>query len=117
MDCVLMSMNAMDDLGGGHGRRLLERYGDDGRLGFIAMKVFGSDGAPLLKETGLDAATALRFVWSSPVATAVVGTHSMKDLEENIHAARNFTPMSDEERIRLEKRIEKPTSRLWQISA
>ena len=61
------------------------------------MKVFGSDGAPLLRYPGVDAEKALRYVWSKPIASAVIGTHSLAELEENIRIAREFTPMEGEE--------------------
>lgn len=103
-DAVLFSFNVTDCLTGGHGGAFIRRYADTG-IGLIAMKVFGSDGAPLLHHHNMNAETALRYVWSHDIATAAVGIHSLEELEENIRMARRFVPMSDEERAWVEARI------------
>lgn len=61
-------------------------------LGILAMKIFGQD-----KLTGkAPAEDLLRYVWSLPVATAVVGMPKLELLEENARLARSFNPMPRE---------------------
>ncbi|MFM1653868.1 aldo/keto reductase [Brevibacillus sp. B_LB10_24] len=42
---------------------------------------------------------ALRYTWSLPVATAILGVSSMDELEADIAAAERFVPMNDIERV------------------
>ncbi|NGQ95996.1 aldo/keto reductase [Brevibacillus sp. SYP-B805] len=42
---------------------------------------------------------ALRYTWSLPVSTAILGISKMSELEADVKAAASFTPMNDVERL------------------
>ena len=70
------------------------------KMGVIAMKVLGGEGAPLV-GTGpgkADAARLLRFAWDSPIHTAVLGTGSLEQLGRNLPTARDYQPLTEEQR-------------------
>ena len=114
LDAVLFSINITDARSGGHGKKLIERY-KDFDIGMVAMKIFGSDGAPLLKQPGIDAELATRFVLSQPVSSAVVGIHTMEELEENLRIVKQFKPLTKEEILDTEKELAaKP---VWTLKA
>lgn len=71
-------------------------------MGVIAMKTLG--GGRLYEEGIVTPDEALRFAWTLPVSTVCSGIESMKELEENIESARNFTPMTESEIEELLKR-------------
>ena len=48
---------------------------------------------------------SLRYAFSLPVSTVIVGMESMAQLEQNLAIAEAFTPMSDEERLAFFKEI------------
>ncbi len=114
MDTVLMSFNIADQFAGGHGRRVLENHPD---IGKIAMKVLASDGAPVVHQEGISGKTALRYVLSHPFATAIIGTHSLEELAENIETVRDFHPYGEEELREIEKRVQGKSERLWTLRA
>ena len=113
-DSLLMSFNVADRSSGGHGGRVLD---DHPSIGKIAMKVFASDGAPLIHRQGISAETGLRYVWSHGFATAIIGTHTLEELEENVRIARDFEPYSEAERREIEQRIASQPGRLWALQA
>ena len=45
----------------------------------------------------------LTYVLSLPIATLVSGIDSMKVLDQNLKIAREFKPLSDDERMRIEQ--------------
>lgn len=98
-DCALITLNparaVMDDAE--HLDRFF-RIAQEKKVGVIAMKVFAR--GALVKQ-GYDAQQLLRYVWSYPVATAVVGITEIAHLEENVRIARAFTPLSEEEKAKL----------------
>ena len=59
----------------------------------IAMKVLGFGSLTHEVER------ALRYAFSLPVSTVIVGMHSMAQLEQNLAIAESFTPMTGEERL------------------
>lgn len=69
-------------------------------MGIIAMKVLGGEKLSIVGSGPgkTDAATLLRFAWSCPIHTAVVGMSSLEELRANVAAARNFKPLTDQER-------------------
>ena len=81
------------------------------------MKVFGSDRAPVLQNPGIDATLALRYVWSKPIASAVIGTHRQEELEENLRLAGEFEPMSPEGMAAAEKRVAGTAKALWTLKS
>ncbi len=48
---------------------------------------------------------SLRYAFSQPVSTVIVGMESMAQLEQNLAIAESFTPMTDEERLAFFKEI------------
>ncbi len=59
----------------------------------IGMKVMGLGKlAPWTEQ-------ALRYTWSLPVSTAILGVSKMDELEADLQAARRFQPMDDVERL------------------
>jgi uncharacterized protein len=94
-DCVLITLNParaiMDDTD------QLDRFfrlAGEKNTAVIAMKVFGGGG---LMSRGFTARQLLSYVWSYPVATAIVGISILPHLEENIRIARSFEQLSEEE--------------------
>jgi aryl-alcohol dehydrogenase-like predicted oxidoreductase len=67
----------------------------------LAMKVTGR--RSLLGKT--EATKLLRYAWSAPIATAVVGMTGIKILEANFQLALQFEPMSEPERVKLRQRM------------
>ena len=114
MDTLLMGFNIADRYSGGHGLQVLE---DHPSIGKIAMKVFGSDKAPIVHSEGVDARTALSYVWNHGFATAIIGTHSLVELEENIRIARQFKASDEEELRRMEKLVKGESANLWTLKA
>ena len=114
MDTVLMSFNVADQSAGGHGKRVLENHPD---IGKIAMKVLASDGAPIVHQEGISAKIALRYALSHSFATAIIGTHSLEELEENVETVRDFQPYSEEELREIETRILGKSGQLWALRA
>ncbi len=114
MDTLLVNFNPADEARGGHGRQILK---DHPSIGKIAMKVFGSDGAPIIHREKLSAETALRYVLSHNFATVIIGTHTLAELEENVSIVRSFRPYSDAELREIEKQIHGARGGLWTLNA
>ncbi len=66
-------------------------------IGCIGMKSLGGNGK-IVSGLGLTAQQARRFSLSLPISTLVCGIESMENLEQDVAIARNFTPMSNEEK-------------------
>lgn len=80
----------------------------------IGMKVLGLGKlAPWYEQ-------ALRYTWSLPIATAIIGMESMEQLERNLAAARRFQPLTEIERAQLLKEtasLVDPGVMKWKASA
>jgi uncharacterized protein len=48
---------------------------------------------------------ALRYTWSLPIATAIIGMETMDQLERNLSVARRFQPLTEVERAELLKKL------------
>jgi hypothetical protein len=88
-------------------------------MGIIAMKVMGGGGGALVSgnpekningnwywdETPhqAEAATLIRYVLGLPLTCANIGMKSLKELEINVAAVRDFKPFTNEEQVQLEK--------------
>jgi aryl-alcohol dehydrogenase-like predicted oxidoreductase len=48
---------------------------------------------------------ALRYAFSLPISTAIVGMESMEQLESNLAVAEGYEPLSDEERLQLFREV------------
>ncbi|NIM47770.1 MAG: aldo/keto reductase [Gemmatimonadales bacterium] len=73
-------------------------------IGVIAMKT--SAQAALLRERICTIDECLRYVWSLPIAVAVVGMERPQEVRHNARQAREFTPMSAAELDALRQRIQ-----------
>jgi predicted aldo/keto reductase-like oxidoreductase len=62
-------------------------------MGTIAMKVLG------LGSLTHEVERSLRYAFSLPVSTVIVGMESMAQLEQNLAIAESYKPMSDVERL------------------
>lgn len=82
------------------------------RLGIICMKVAAQD--KLLGEGAGRAAMAwlIRYAWSLPVSTAVVGMPKPEFIRENLAAARAFTPLSPQEIEQLRRQVAPSQARI-----
>ena len=82
-------------------------------IAVMALKVTGR-GSLFAKA---DPPTLLRYAWSAPIATAVVGMTGIKILEANFRLALQFEPMSEPERVKLRQRMVSMRSHLPYLAA
>jgi uncharacterized protein len=95
-DAVLMPLNLFDAHYASFEREILPLCLEQG-IAPLAMKSFAGghvfrSGAPVSPQE------ALRYAMSLPVATVVSGMDSLEVLEQNLAVARDFSPLSDDER-------------------
>ena len=107
-DAMQMPLNPIDHHQQSFEREVLPELVRRG-IGVIAMKT-SADGR-LLRERICTIAECLRYVWSLPVAVAVVGMEQAALVSENARLARQFRPMTGEEMDALRARI-RPRARL-----
>ena len=94
-DTVQLPLNALDAHYASFEREVLPILLEQ-NIGVIGMKSFASKH---ILETGLvTPREALSYAMSLPVATVVSGMDSMQVLEQNVAVARDFQPLSDDER-------------------
>jgi aryl-alcohol dehydrogenase-like predicted oxidoreductase len=109
-DTVLLPVNAAEP----HDRSFLDEtlpIAVSEGLGIIGMKVLrgfvaegrrrGPDLAPELLARGISVPSLLRFAWSYPISTAIVGCETLAELEANVATARVANPMGESERAAL----------------
>ncbi|MBI4559545.1 MAG: aldo/keto reductase [Candidatus Hydrogenedentes bacterium] len=78
-------------------------------MGVIAMKV--SARGRFFKECGVQRMDdLLTYALSQDVDVAIVGVENVAQLEDNVRIAKNFTPMSPEDQLRLETEMKPHTS-------
>jgi hypothetical protein len=70
-------------------------------MGITAMKVFGQDKL----QGAAPAGTLVRYAMSLPVAAAVVGMPSLKYIDDNVHTAKSFVPMPQDEMRNLSRAL------------
>jgi predicted aldo/keto reductase-like oxidoreductase len=70
-------------------------------IGPIGMKSLGGNGK-IVTDAHVPVADALRYVLSLPIASLVSGMDSEKVLEQNLKIVREFKPLTDEEKRRIE---------------
>lgn len=73
------------------------------QIGVLAMKSLGGTGT-IVTKAGIPVEDALRYVLSLPISTLVTGIDSEKVLDQNLKIAREFQPMSTEERQAVEQK-------------
>jgi aryl-alcohol dehydrogenase-like predicted oxidoreductase len=103
LDCVQMALNASRN---GRFEELALPAANAKNLGVIAMKVTGQEFL-LGKGAGkADMDSLLRYSMSLPVSSAVVGMPHPEMLAHNVETARNFSPLSDQEKERLRQQLQ-----------
>lgn len=107
-DAMQMPLNPMDFHQQSFEQEVLPELVRRG-IGVIAMKT-SADGR-LIREGICTAAECLRYVWSLPVAVAVVGMERPQLVRENARLARAFQPMTAADVAALRERIQ-PRARL-----
>ena len=95
-DTMQMPVNALDDHYDSFGRRVIP-VARKHNIAILGMKSL-SNGA-ILKTNTISAVEALHYAMSVPVTMTVVGCESMANLEEKISVARDFKPLSSQEKI------------------
>ncbi len=94
-DCILMALNAADIHYLPFQDDLLDTAVEK-NMGIIAMKVPAR--GRIFKEGGITTMEqALRYVYTFPISTAIVGISTLAELEENIAITRSFEPFDDAE--------------------
>jgi aryl-alcohol dehydrogenase-like predicted oxidoreductase len=82
-------------------------------MGILSMKVMGQG---MLVGTGTGRASPaelLQFNLSQPVASVIIGCEQLAPLEQNVQAALNFTPISDDAKQKLQEKIA-PSRSAWE---
>src|SRR5258708_5212171 len=72
------------------------------KIGVLGMKSLGGAGK-IVADAGIAVDDALRYVLSLPISSLVSGIDSMKVLEQNLKIAREFKPITPDERFRIER--------------
>jgi predicted aldo/keto reductase-like oxidoreductase len=73
------------------------------QIGVLGMKSLGGAGK-IVSDAGIAIEDALRYVLSLPIASLVSGIDSIEVLEQNLKIAREFKPISAEDRYRIERK-------------
>jgi predicted aldo/keto reductase-like oxidoreductase len=101
---VLMPLSVTD---GGNSQKSFERETLPAALkrgmGVIAMKTLGA--GQILQNKAASVEECLRYTWSLPVSTAIVGIDTIPHLEANVALARSAKPMNAGEMHRLRERV------------
>ena len=91
-DSALMALSALDHFMLSFAEEFLP-VADAKGVATIAMKVLG------LGSLTHEVERSLRYAFSLPVSTVIVGMETMAQLEQNLAIAESFTPMTDQERL------------------
>jgi predicted aldo/keto reductase-like oxidoreductase len=95
-DTVQMPVNALDHHYDSFGQKVIPLAQKHG-IAVLGMKPL-SNGA-ILKTKTMTAAEALHYAMSVPVTMTITGCESMANLDQALSVARNFKPMSDQQKI------------------
>lgn len=82
-------------------------------MGILSMKVMGQGMIVGSGPGRASPAELLQFNLSQPVASVVIGCEQVARLEENAHAAMNFTPMNESGKQKLKEKVA-PSRSAWQ---
>ncbi|MFC0214748.1 aldo/keto reductase [Paenibacillus chartarius] len=97
-DSALVALSAADHFIYSFAHEFVPKANEQG-VAIIGMKVIGLGRLAKWYEQ------ALRYTWSLPISTAIIGMESMEQLENNLRVAKSFTPMSEPERLEFLKEI------------
>jgi predicted aldo/keto reductase-like oxidoreductase len=101
---VLMPLNVMDVHYHSFQKQVLPELNKRG-IAPLGMKSLGGNGS-IVAKAGVPVAEAIRYVLSLPIASLVSGIDSEKVLDQNLKIVREFQPMSEEERRRVEEKTQ-----------
>lgn len=107
-DAVQMPLNALDAHYRSFEQEILPLCQEQG-IAVLGMKSFAS-GDIFKLGTGVTPGEALRYAMSLPVATVISGMDSIEVLQQNLAAADDFVPLSDDERADLLARTAQPAA-------
>ena len=102
LDCVQMALNASRN---GRFEELALPAANAKNLGVIAMKVTGQEFLVGDGSGKADMNSLLRYSMSLPVTSAVVGMPRPEMLAHNVEIARNFSPLTDQEKEHLRQQL------------
>jgi len=111
-DSALIALSALDHFILSFAEEFLSFANVNG-IATIGMKVLG------LGSLTHEVERSLRYAFSLPVSTVVVGMETMAQLEQNLAIAESFTPMTDKERLEFFKDIiplVRPEKMRWKAS-
>jgi len=103
-DNILMAVNAADKFHDSFIENLLP-VAVEKNMGIVGMKIpardriFAHGGIISMRE-------AMDYVLTLPVSTVVVGLDNIEELEENIRIAREFTPLTADDLLAIEEKVE-----------
>ncbi|NHN34429.1 aldo/keto reductase [Paenibacillus agricola] len=97
-DSALVALSAADHFMYSFADEFVPKANEKG-MAIIGMKVIGLGRLAEWYEK------ALRYTWSLPISTAIIGMESMEQLENNLRVAKSFTPMTDLEKLEFFKEI------------
>jgi len=97
-DSALIAVSALDHFILSFAEEFLPIANNRG-VATIGMKVLG------LGSLTHEVERSLRYAFSLPISTVIVGMESMDQLEQNLAIAESFTPLTDEERLNFFKDI------------
>jgi predicted aldo/keto reductase-like oxidoreductase len=97
-DTVQMPVNALDEHYDSFGQRVIPAAQKRG-MAVLGMKPL-SNGA-ILKTGVITAPQALHYAMSVPVTVTITGCESMANLEQALNVARNFKPMTSQQKLAL----------------
>lgn len=98
---VQMPLNVMDVHYRSFQKQVLPVLNQRG-IAVLGMKSLGGNGS-IVTQAGVPVEDALRYVLSLPIATLVTGIDSEKVLDQNLAIVRDFKPLTDQERSRIEQ--------------
>jgi predicted aldo/keto reductase-like oxidoreductase len=75
-------------------------------IAVIGMKALASQNGRIVRDLNISAQDARRYVLSLPISTLVCGIASRRDLNQDVNMARSFSPMSEDEVVKLLARSE-----------
>jgi aryl-alcohol dehydrogenase-like predicted oxidoreductase len=103
-DSVLMALNPADKFHNSFIEKLIPTAVEK-QMGIIGMKIpardriFSRGGIITMKE-------AMSYTMSLPISTIIVGLDNIRELEENIRIAQEFKPLTAEEMLEIEEKVE-----------
>ncbi|MEK9136285.1 MAG: aldo/keto reductase, partial [Bacteroidota bacterium] len=100
-DSILMALNAADKHKASFIDNLLP-VAVEKEMAIIGMKV--PSRGHMFRDTGVKTMEqAMRYVLTLPVSTVIIGISTLKELEEDVRIAKDFTPYTQEQMAEIEE--------------